>query len=170
MISEAFKAIELLMSLYSGKKNKEQLQRHLKQILQRELALNHALIHEAIKYTTTDDSVANGFVKATQISAFEAIAHLGLPLEEIFSNSWTVSERYPPTSPGKQGRQKKHLSKLKNIGSELELIERTYHRLAIQKVRTDLSDAQNSQSLNYLSHLLYECVQLGKIHRHANVN
>lgn len=160
MISEAFQAIELLLKLYNKKEQRSQLERHLKRTLLRELALNKELIREALETKTDDPQACNQFIEATKTDAFAAISNLGLPLEEMFSNNWKVAGTYPANGQGKASNRKKFLHLTGQIRTEIDLLERTYHRLTVQKIRAQINEKQDAKSLNYLGHLLYESVEL----------
>ena len=160
MISEAFQAIEFLLKLYNNKAQRSQLERHLKRALLRELALNKELVSQAGKAKAQDPQVCKGLIEATKAEAFAAISNLGLPLEEMLNKKWEVVEAYPVIEPNEKPRRKKFLSRTRLIRTEVDLIERTYHRLIVQKIRAEINEEQNSESLNYLAHLLYESVEM----------
>lgn len=58
MISEAFQAIEFLLKLYKGKQERQQLERHLKRALLRELSLNKEIVAEARKFNTSNPEIS----------------------------------------------------------------------------------------------------------------
>ena len=148
MLSESLQAIEFIFKQYSKKADQEELTLHLRETLHREIALNNELVQEAYELGENDPELKNRLLSKTSCESFQAICMMGLPLEKILPEDWSFKEE-SASEP-----QKSYRSQFQSIGTLAELVERGYHRLRIQQIRSELAQDKRSSSLEYLSQLL----------------
>lgn len=100
--------------------------------LLRELRLNIALIDEVVKSKDDNSNLAPLMVKQLSTNTFENLVLAGIPLGKMFD------EKLETEFWGKFDLNERDSNNVANLKIVSELIDRTYHRLRIFKIRVEL--------------------------------
>ena len=111
--------------------------------------MNAELTAEATKIFKNDPDLANALLIRTQTQAFDALSIAGLPLYQIFSEPWSVTEF----------SNFRYRSRFNTINTVGELVERAYHRVRIQQVRSEVGQIKDFRALGYLKVLIRKAAQ-----------
>lgn len=100
--------------------------------LLREIKLNIALIDEIEKCKDEDSNLIQMVVKHLSTDAFENLVVAGIPLGKMFNEELT------PEFWGRFDLNERDSNNVANLKDVSELIDRTYHRLIVYKIRVEL--------------------------------
>ena len=149
MITGAIDLARLFLDGYQSSKDKEASIQRIREAIHRELRLNAELATEAERLHKKDPDLANALLLRTQTQAFDALSIAGMPLYEIFSEPWSVMEY-------SNFRYRNQFNTISTVG---ELVERAYHRVRIQQVRSEVGQTKDSRALGYLKVLVGKAAQ-----------
>ena len=149
MITAAINIARLFLDGYQSSKNHKVVTQRICEAIHRELRLNTELTAEATKIFKNDPDLANALLIRTQTQAFDALSISGIPLYEIFSEPWSVMEY----------SNLRYRSRFDTISTVGGLVERAYHRVRIQQVRSEVGQIKDSRALGYLNVLLGKAAQ-----------
>ena len=149
MITAAIDIARLFLDGYQSSKNHKVVTQRICEAIHRELRLNAELTAEATKIFKKDPNLANALLLRTQTQAFDALSISGMPLYEIFSEPWSVMEY-------SNFRYRNQFNTISTVG---ELVERAYHRVRIQQVRSEVDQTKDSRTLGYLKVLVGKAAQ-----------
>ena len=116
MITAAIDIARLFLDGYQSSKNHKVVTQRICEAIHRELRLNAELTAEATKIFKNDPDLANALLIRTQTQAFDALSIAGLPLYQIFSEPWSVTEF-------SNFRYRARFNAINTVG---ELVERAY--------------------------------------------
>lgn len=153
MLSETLRLAEFLTSRFDDQAKRNRVKRQILESIHGELSFNNELLQEADKMRSKAPELVVPLVNQTKTHAFDSVVTAGLPLTEIFGQYWGG-----PTQGVYGGTQ--YMGSLTTVQ---ELIERAYHRLAIQKVRDSVGIEKNGTSFKYLCALHLEAKLATKI-------
>ena len=150
MITGVIDLARLFLDGYQSNKNQKAAIHRLREAIHRELRLNAELTAEATKISKNDPDLANALLVRTQTQAFDALSIAGMPLYEIFPEPWSVMEY-------SNFRYRSRFNTISMVGG---LVERAYHRVRIQQVRSEVGQIKDSRALGYLNVLLGKAAQV----------
>lgn len=132
-------------------KTENRLKLLLKEMLLVELQWNKAVLSEYIKTKKdlNETELANKIAEQISFRNMEKILEAGFPLSVMLGGD------YKPKSYGKRT----YSNYTKDIKTDVELINRTYHRLRFFQLRSQLKIDTKQNSSNYLEFLCYQSVQ-----------
>ena len=149
MITGVIDLARLFLDGYQSSKNQKAAIQRVREAIHRELRLNAELTAEATKIFKNHPDLANALLVRTQTQAFDALSIAGMPLYEIFSEPWSVMDY----------SNFRYRSRFNSISTVGELVERTYHRVRIQQIRSEVGQRKDSRALGYLKMLLGKAAQ-----------
>jgi len=152
MSTLALEAIGLLLKRFDKSRDQDRLYDHLRETLLRELSVNKELVAEANRLLENDEDRETGeqLLRKIRLDSFNAVASVGIPLKELLPTAW-----HAPDSHKLSKRFSWHTRGITNVAA---LVERTYHRLLIQSIRSEIGQQKQPESLEYLEALLIETV------------
>lgn len=149
MIMGAIDLARLFLDGYQSSKEKEATIQRIRESIHRELRLNAELATEAERLHKNDPALANALLIRTRTQAFDALSIAGMPLYEIFSGPWSVMEY-------SNFRYRSRFNTISTVGG---LVERAYHRVHIQQVRSEVGQIKDPRALGYVKVLLAKAAQ-----------
>jgi hypothetical protein len=152
MITGGIDLARLFLESYQSKNHHEAGKQRVRETLHRELRLNAELVSEAGKVATEKPQLSRELLKRLQTESFDAFSAAGLPLAEIFVSRWSVGDH--------PGLKYKH--QFRSINHVSELVERAYHRIRVQQIRSEVDQSKNARSLGYPRVLLGTAAQATK--------
>ena len=131
-------------------KTESRLRQLLKEMLLVELQWNKAVLDEYIKTkkNLNGTELADKIAEQLSFRNMEKILEVGFPLSVLFEGD------YKP----KPYKKRTYSNYTKDIKTDVELINRTYHRLRFFQLRSQLQINTKQNSSNYLEFLCYQAI------------
>ena len=152
MITGGIELARLLLESYQSKSHHEAGKKRVRETLHREIKLNAELVSEAAEVAAKEPQLSRELLKRLQTDSFDAFSAAGLPLAEIFASRWSIVD-HPDL---------KYKNQFRSINQASELVERAYHRIRVQQIRSVVGQSKNAWSLGYLRVLLGTAAQATK--------
>ncbi|RZU99588.1 hypothetical protein [Spiribacter vilamensis] len=149
MISAGIELARFFYESYQADAANDLGKQRIQETIHRELMLNAELVGEASEVVDREPLLAHSLLMQTETEGFAALATAGLPLARIFSAGWSM-DKHPRVTDR---------SKFATISRVSELVERAYHRIRIQQIRSEIGQEKASASLGYLKILLAKAAQ-----------
>ncbi|MEX0385360.1 hypothetical protein [Spiribacter pallidus] len=152
MIDATIELARLFIERYQDKAEQATAAARIRESIHRELRLNAELAAEAERIRGDEPNLAERLILRMSTQSFDALAAAGLPLASIFPDAWRIADDPPPA----------YRRQFETINQVSELVERAYHRICIQQIRSEVGQIKDPRAYRYLAVLLGKAAQATK--------